>query len=98
MLWLRQFSRFCSSTSPSSKELLLKLRKKTGFSYINCKKALDSCNRDLEKAEKWLAEKAKELGWQKAAKLADRKTTQGLIGVYAKDNLGTFVEVSPCCC
>ena len=34
------------------KSLLSKLRKKTGFPFINCKKALEQHNNDLEQVEK----------------------------------------------
>lgn len=34
-------------SSASSKELLMKLRRKTGYSFVNCKKALETCDGDL---------------------------------------------------
>lgn len=36
------------SSSASSKELLMKLRRKTGYSFVNCKKALETCGGDLK--------------------------------------------------
>lgn len=67
--------------SSSSKSLLSELRKKTGYTFANCKKALEVNNNDLTQAEKWLKEQAKILGWAKATKLADRRTLQGLVSV-----------------
>lgn len=37
------------SSSASSKELLMKLRRKTGYAFVNCKKALEACGGDLKK-------------------------------------------------
>lgn len=34
-------------SSASSKDLLMKLRRKTGYSFVNCKKALETCGGDL---------------------------------------------------
>lgn len=36
------------SASASSKELLMKLRRNTGYSFVNCKKALETCGGDLK--------------------------------------------------
>jgi elongation factor Ts len=41
-----------------------------------------------------LREQAQALGWSKATKLEGRTTTQGLIGVLVKNNIGTMVEVN----
>lgn len=47
----------------------MKLRKRTGYSYVNCRKALVQFGQDnMEEAEKWLKELAKKEGWTKAAK------------------------------
>ncbi|XP_073069464.1 elongation factor Ts, mitochondrial isoform X2 [Manis javanica] len=35
-------------SSASGKELLVKLRRKTGYSFVNCKKALETCGGDLK--------------------------------------------------
>uniref|UniRef100_A0A2I3G2S7 Ts translation elongation factor, mitochondrial n=1 Tax=Nomascus leucogenys TaxID=61853 RepID=A0A2I3G2S7_NOMLE len=39
------------SASASSKELLMKLRRKTGYSFVNCKKALETCGGDLKQTK-----------------------------------------------
>lgn len=53
------------------------LRKKTGYTFANCKKALDMHNGDVVKAESWLKEQAQAMGWSKATKLEGRATKQG---------------------
>lgn len=58
------------------------LREKTGAGMMDCKKALQETNGDMDKAIDLLREK----GLSKAAKKADRIAAEGLIGV----------EVSPC--
>nr|KAF6375666.1 Ts translation elongation factor, mitochondrial [Pipistrellus kuhlii] len=81
-------------SSASSKELLMKLRRKTGYSFVNCKKALETCGGDLKQAESWLHEKAQKEGWSKAAKLHGRKTKEGLIGLLQEGNSTVLVEVN----
>lgn len=41
-----------------------------------------------------MKEQAQALGWSKATKLEGRSTSQGLIGVLVKNNIGTMVEVN----
>ncbi|XP_041972176.1 elongation factor Ts, mitochondrial isoform X2 [Aricia agestis] len=74
--------------------LLAKLRKKTGYTIANCKKALEMHNNDSEKAEAWLNEQAQAMGWAKATKLAGRKALQGLIAVKFDKGHGTLVELN----
>nr|XP_005006430.1 elongation factor Ts, mitochondrial isoform X3 [Cavia porcellus] len=82
------------SSSASSKDLLMKLRRKTGYSFVNCKKALETCGEDLEQAEIWLHKQAQKEGWSKAAKLHGRKTKEGLIGLLQEGNTAVLVEVA----
>ncbi|KHJ74879.1 translation elongation factor Ts domain protein [Oesophagostomum dentatum] len=73
----------------------MKLRKRTGYSYVNCRKALVQFgSENLEEAEKWLRERAKSEGWAKAAKLSSRATTQGLVAVKSYGSIGVIVEIS----
>lgn len=95
-MYSRQILRhFCKSSTWSSvnKGDLAKLRKKTGYTFANCKKALE-LNKDIESAEKWLKEQAQALGWSKAVKLQGRATLQGLIGVSVKNNSAVLLEVN----
>ncbi|XP_032145054.1 elongation factor Ts, mitochondrial isoform X2 [Sapajus apella] len=84
----------CLYASASSKELLMKLRRKTGYSFVNCKKALETCGEDLKQAETWLHKQAQKEGWSKAAKLQGRKTKEGLIGLLQEGNTTVLVEVN----
>ena len=49
-------------------ELIKTVREKSGAGMLDCKKALEACDCDVEKACDWLREK----GIAKAAKKADR--------------------------
>ncbi|KRZ19802.1 Elongation factor Ts, mitochondrial [Trichinella pseudospiralis] len=89
------FRKFSTATGAAvSKDMLMKLRKKTSFSFVNCRKALEKFHYDFELAEKWLYETAQKEGWQKAAKLASRKACQGLVATFCEKNLGILVEVN----
>ncbi|KAM7244369.1 hypothetical protein CapIbe_004977 [Capra ibex] len=81
-------------SSASSKELLMKLRRKTGYSFVNCKKALEACGGDLKQAESWLHKQAQKEGWSKAARLHGRKTKEGLIGLLQEGDTTVLVEVN----
>ncbi|CAB0035336.1 unnamed protein product [Trichogramma brassicae] len=78
----------------SNKSLLAKLRKKTGYTFANCKKALELHENDVEKAEKWLRDQAQALGWSKAQKLQGRTTSQGLIAVITNQAHGALIEIN----
>ncbi|XP_067881018.1 elongation factor Ts, mitochondrial isoform X2 [Heterodontus francisci] len=78
----------------ADKELLLKLRKRTGYSFTNCKKALERFSSDLQQAEAWLHEQAQKEGWSKASKLQGRKTKDGLIGLLQDGSSAVLVEVN----
>lgn len=78
----------------AEKSALAKLRKATGYTFANCKKALELHNNDLNQAEKWLKEQAQAMGWTKANKLEGRTTAQGLVGVLVEKNIGAMVEVN----
>ncbi|KAJ8952264.1 hypothetical protein NQ318_007431, partial [Aromia moschata] len=58
------------------KSLLATLRKKTGYTFANCKKALEMHDNNLNEAEAWLKEQAQALGWSKATKLEGRQTAR----------------------
>jgi len=70
------------------------LRKKTGYTFTNCKKALEMHSNDVQKAEEWLHAQAKAEGWAKLNKLQDRAASQGLIGVIINRNSAAMVEVN----
>ena len=78
-------------TMSISASMVKDLREKTGAGMMDCKKALEECGGELEKAVDWLRQK----GLSKAAKRADRATSEGLIGSCVKDGgkLAVLVEV-----
>ncbi|XP_037090622.1 elongation factor Ts, mitochondrial-like [Pollicipes pollicipes] len=98
MLLLRGAVR-CLATSArleagADKTKLAKLRKITGYSFVNCKKALQQHDYDLERAEAWLREQAQAEGWAKASKLGARATPQGLVGVATLGRAAAMVELN----
>ncbi|XP_033728180.1 elongation factor Ts, mitochondrial-like [Pecten maximus] len=76
------------------KASLSKLRKKTGIGFMNCRKALEQFENDIDKAEKWLLEQAQKEGWAKATKLQGRPMSQGLVGVMSDNQRATVVEIN----
>lgn len=78
----------------AEKALLMKLRKSTGYTFINCKKALEKFDNDIAQAETWLHEQAQKEGWSKANKLEGRKAKEGLIGVFVGEKAAVMVEVN----
>ncbi|HKI93589.1 MAG TPA: translation elongation factor Ts [Gaiellaceae bacterium] len=74
-----------------SAQLVKELRERTGAGMMDCKRALQETNGDMESAIVLLREK----GMAQAAKRADRATTEGLVGYrLAEDgSKGTMVAV-----
>lgn len=70
--------------------LVKELREKTGAGMMECKKALNETNGDLEAAIDWLRKK----GLSVAAKKAGRIASQGLVGLAVDGNKGVVVEVN----
>ncbi len=68
------------------------LREKTSLSVMECKKALEETEGDLEKALQLLKKKGIEMSEKKAG----RETREGLIGAYVHINgkVGAMVEVN----
>lgn len=71
--------------------MVKELREKTGAGMMDCKKALQEVEGDLEKAIDWLRQK----GLSKAAKKAGRATSEGLVGfeVAADGKSAALIEV-----
>jgi len=61
-----------------SMELVKKLRDMTGAGMMDCKRALEESEADLDKAVVWL----REHGISKAAKRAGRETSNGIVEAY----------------
>jgi elongation factor Ts len=74
-----------------SLELIKQLREDTGAGVMDCKRALEKADGDLQKAAKILAEE----GIASAAKKSHRVTAQGLIDSYIHaGRIGAIVEVN----
>lgn len=66
------------------------LRERTGAGMLDCKKALEACNGDIEKSIDWLREK----GISKAAKKSSRVAAEGLCEIKSNDNQAVIIEVN----
>jgi elongation factor Ts len=66
------------------------LRDRTGAGMMDCKKALEECQGDLDRSIDWLREK----GISKAAKKADRIAAEGLTKAYADGNRAVILEIN----
>lgn len=75
-----------------SSEQIKALREATGAGMMDCKRALEASNGDIEKAKDWLRQK----GMAKAGTKAARTAKEGLIATYIHHNhqLGVMVEVN----
>ena len=66
------------------------LRELTGAGMLDCKKALEATEGNLDKASEWLREK----GISKAAKKADRIAAEGLVNILINGNKAVVIEVN----
>ena len=73
-----------------SASLVKELREKTGAGMMDCKKALEANNGDINASVDWLREK----GISKAAKKADRIAAEGTAAILIKDNNAVIIEVN----
>ena len=73
-----------------SASLVKELRELTGAGMLDCKKALEACNGNIDDAIAWLREK----GISKAAKKADRIAAEGLASLLIEGNKAVIVEVN----
>lgn len=73
-------------------DMVKELRTRTNAGMMDCKKALQECGGDMDKAVQWLRQK----GLAVAAKRAGRATSEGVIQSYihAGNKLGVIVEVN----
>ena len=67
-----------------------KLREMTNVGMMDCKKALQATDGDMDKAVDWLREK----GLAKAAKKADRVAAEGVAYATVVDGVGVIIEVN----
>jgi elongation factor Ts len=74
------------------KNLIQELRERTGLGLMDCRKALEETNGNIEQAVEILRKK----GAAVAAKRADKETAQGVVRTYIHpgDQLGVMVEIN----
>lgn len=73
-----------------SASLVKELREKTNAGMLDCKKALEATNGNIEEAVNWLREK----GVKTAAKKADRVAAEGIAAVKIAGNVAAIIEVN----
>ncbi|MBR3523404.1 MAG: elongation factor Ts [Bacilli bacterium] len=73
-----------------SASLVKDLREKTGAGMLDCKKALEATNGNIDEAIDWLREK----GISKAAKKADRIAAEGVAAIKIDGNTAAVAEVN----
>ncbi len=56
-----------AKTASVDKSALMKLRRRTGYGFVHCKRALLLFPADAAAAEQWLHENAQRHGWHRAA-------------------------------
>src|SRR2546428_9422558 len=83
----------CDAVTKIPPELVAELRARTGAGMMDCKKALEETDGDLEKAVDVLRQK----GAAKADKRAGRDASEGLIGSYAHHDGGIAALVELNC-
>lgn len=73
-------------------EEVKKLRDKTGVGMMDCKKALEACSGDFDKAVEYLRKK----GIEVASKRSGRQASQGMVSSYIHlgGKVGVLVEVN----
>ena len=76
---------------PASVEEIRTLREQTGAGIMDCKQALEANDNDMNKA----AEALRQKGFARAARRADRETTEGVIEAYIHTGgrVGALVEL-----
>ena len=65
------------------------LRQATAAGMMDCKKALEENNGDIEEAKQWLREK----GLAASAKRDDRDNNQGVVALVISNNVGAIVKL-----
>lgn len=83
-------------TLNAQKSPLFQLRRKTGLAYNLCREALEKHDNDVDRAEVWLQAQALAHGLQKATKVGNRNTKEGLVSLaVSQDNKSlTMLELN----
>jgi elongation factor Ts len=85
-----------TSSSAATDSPMARLRRKTGYAFTLCRKALEIHSQDIEKAEQWLRAEAAKQGWERAQRVSQRATADGLIGVFrsADKRMAAMLEIN----
>ena len=75
---------------PLSASMVKELRDKSGAGMMDCKKALQETNSNMEEAVDWLRKQ----GLSAVAKKSGRVAAEGLIGITVKKNVGSIIEIN----
>ena len=75
---------------PLSASMVKELREKSGAGMMDCKKALQETNGNMEEAVDWLRKQ----GLSAVAKKSGRVAAEGLIGITVKNNVGSIIEIN----
>src|SRR5574344_2685439 len=70
--------------------LIKDLREMSGAGMLDCKKALEANNGNIEESMNWLREK----GISKAAKKSERIAAEGIAAILTEENKGVILEVN----
>lgn len=71
-------------------DLIKKLREMTGAGFVDCKKALEASNNDLDKAIEWLQKN----GAAKAVKKAGNIAADGLVAISRNEKVAVIYEIN----
>ena len=71
-------------------ESIKNLREITGAGFLDCKKALEENNHDIDLSIDFLRKK----GLAKANKKSSREAKEGAIGVYSNDKINTIIQIN----
>ena len=71
-------------------ESIKNLREITGAGFLDCKKALEENNHDIDLSIDFLRKK----GLAKANKKSSREAKEGAIGVYSNDKISTIIQIN----
>ncbi|XP_054164205.1 elongation factor Ts, mitochondrial-like [Oppia nitens] len=79
----------CSARMASTDSPMATLRRRTGYAFSLCRQALELHGQDLTRAEQWLKAEAAKQGWERAQRVAQRATGDGLVGVLTQTSTTT---------
>ena len=71
-------------------ESIKNLREITGAGFLDCKKALEENNHDIDLSIDFLRKK----GLAKANKKSSREAKEGAIGIYSNDKISTIIQIN----